>query len=379
MWRQFVVQVVDLHREAELRRLAATASRPSCECRDARHAGSLGTAARAAMLDKIGGRFSARIDWFLFLLLGFMWGSSYLFIKIGVEAGLLPFTLIMLRLVIGFALLAVVVTIAREPLPRSARPYGHLMVMSIVNVVLPFALITWAEQTVDSSFAAILNAAVPLFVIVIAAAFLREERITLNRLAGLTVGFVGVAILVGFDAADVVGGNGLAELALIGSAVSYAISIVYARRYLHGLRPMIPAVFQVGFALVIVTALAFAFEDPMSVSLTAEALFAVVWLGLLGSGLAYLVYFRILSRWGATRTSLVAYLLPIFGIALGAVVLREAIDLRLLIGTAIVIGGVALVNSRRPPRLSFGRAVPLRRNDLQAPARAEVSAGECEP
>jgi len=344
-----------------------------------RDAGFLGTAARGAMLGRIGGRFSARIDWLLFILLGFMWGSSYLFIKIGVEAGLLPFTLIMLRLAIGFALLAVVVTIAREPLPRSARPYGHLIVMSIINVVLPFALITWAEQTVDSSFAAILNAAVPLFVIVIAAAFLRDERITVNRLAGLAVGFVGVAILVGFDAADVVGGNGLAELALIGSMVSYAISIVYAKRYVHGLRPMIPAVFQVGFALVIVTPLAFAFEDPMSVSLTAEALFAVVWLGLLGSGLAYLVYFRILSRWGATRTSLVAYLLPIFGIALGAVVLREPVDLRLLIGTAIVIGGVALVNSRHRPRPSFGRAVPLRRNDLQAPARAEVSAGGCEP
>jgi drug/metabolite transporter (DMT)-like permease len=118
---------------------------------------------------------------------------------------------------------------------------------------------------------------------------------------------------------------------------------------------MIPAIFQVGFALVMVTVLAFVFERPIDVvsRITPDALFAVVWLGILGSGLAYLVFFRILGRWGATRTSMVAYLLPVYGIALGAWVLHEPIDARLLIGTALVIGGVALVNSRYGSRPLF--------------------------
>jgi drug/metabolite transporter (DMT)-like permease len=300
---------------------------------------------------------SSRIDWFLFILLGFFWGSSYLFIKIGVDAGLPPFTLITLRLLFGFILLATVVAIAREPLPRDLKTYGHLIVMGAVNIAIPFSLITWAELTVDSALAAILTAPVPLFVIVIAAIFLRDERITINRLAGLAVGFVGVAILVGFDPAAVAAGDLAGEIALIGATLSYACGAVYARRNIHGLRPMIPAVFQVAFALTMVTVLAFVFERPIEVvaRITPEALFAVVWLGILGSGLAYLLFFRILGRWGATRTSMVAYLLPVFGITLGALVLNEPIDTRLLVGTALVIGGIALVNSKYGARPLFER------------------------
>ena len=296
---------------------------------------------------------SARIDWLLFILLGFMWGSSYLFIKIGVDQGLPPFTLITLRLAIGFALLASVVAYAREPLPREARMYGHLFVMGVVNIAVPFALITFAEQAVDSSLASVINSAVPLFVIVVAAIFLKGETITVNRVVGLAIGFVGVAILVGFDIQDLGSANALGELALVGSTISYACGAVYTKAHIHGLRPMIPAVFQVGFALVIVTVLAFVFERPLGVSFTPESIVAVVWLGLLGSGLAYLVFFRILGRWGATRTSLVAYLLPVYGIALGALVLREPIAASTLVGAGLVIGGIAVVNSRYGARPLF--------------------------
>jgi len=296
---------------------------------------------------------SSRIDWLLFLLLGFMWGSSYLFIKIGVDHGLPPFPLFALRLGIGFLLLASVVVYARQPLPCEPRMYGHLLVMAIVNIAIPFALITFAEQTVDSSLAAVLNSAVPLFVIVIASIFLTGETITVNRVAGLLIGFVGVAILVGFDITDLGSANTIGEIALIGATVSYALGAVYSRAHIHGLRPMIPAVFQVGFALVIVTVLAFVFERPLAVSFVPESILAVVWLGLLGSGLAYLVFFRILGRWGATRTSLVAYLLPVYGIALGALVLHEPIAATTLLGTGLVIGGIALVNSRYGTRPIF--------------------------
>ena len=293
---------------------------------------------------------STGLDWALFVLLGFFWGSSYLFIKVGIDAGLQPFTLVSLRLIFGLALLAVVVRIAGEPLPREPRMFGHLAVLGFFSVALPFGLITWAELSVDSSLAAVLTGAVPLFVIPFAALMLPAERITINGLLGIAIGLVGVAIVVGFDPAALAGNELLAEIALIGAAASYAVGGVYARRNVHGLRPMIPALFQVGIALVMMSIPALLLERPWERGLTPEALLAVAWLGLLGSGAAYLIFFHLLGHWGATRTSLVAYLLPIWGIALGALFLQEPIDLRLLFGTALIIGGIALVNMRRGSR-----------------------------
>jgi drug/metabolite transporter (DMT)-like permease len=298
---------------------------------------------------------AARLAWLVFVLLGACWGSSYLFIKIGVDHGLTPFTLITFRLLIGFILLATVVAVAREPLPRDPRMYGHLAVMGVINIAIPFSLITFAEQSVDSSLAAVINGAVPLLVIVIAALFLKGESITANRLAGLGLGFVGVAIIVGLDITDLGSSSAIGEIALLGWTVPYACGAVYARAPIHGLRPMIPALFQVFFGLLTTSTLAFATEHPLAVAWVPESIFAVVWLGLLGSGLAYLAFFRTLQRWGATRTSLVAYLLPVYGIALGALVRSEPISWTTLVGTGLIIAGIALVNARVGNRPLFAR------------------------
>ena len=208
----------------------------------------------------------------------------------------------------------------------------------------------------DSSLAAILNSTVPLFVILIAAGFLHDEPITVNRLVGLVVGFAGVVLLTGGNIA--LGGETFGTLALVGSSIAYALGSVYARRNVRGLRPMIPALFQVGFAFIISAVLAFVLEDPLSLTLTGQAVVSVVWLGLVGSGVAFIAFFRLLARWGPTRTSLVAYLLPIYGIVLGALFAAEVIDLRVLAGTALVLAGVALVNSRFGGRRLLGRAAP---------------------
>jgi drug/metabolite transporter (DMT)-like permease len=297
-----------------------------------------------------------RLDWLLLLALGFMWGTSYVFIKLGVQT-LPTFTLIASRLGIGLTVLVTVVFLAREPLPRNPRIYGHLLVMAIVNIVLPFALITTAERSVDSALAAILNGAVPLFVIVFAAFFLHDEPITVNRLVGLVIGYAGVIVLVSRSLTSGLSASSLqGELALIGSAACYGAGAVYARRNVRGLRPMIPALFQVLFAFVVVAVVALAFEHPWTVRWNFNAVGSVVWLGILGSGFAYLANFRLLARVGATRASLVAYLLPVVGIVAGAIVFGETVDARVLFGTALVIGGVALVNSRFGQRRLYGRA-----------------------
>jgi drug/metabolite transporter (DMT)-like permease len=307
------------------------------------------------------GSSRAGVDWLVFALLGFFWGSSYLFIKIGVVAGLQPFTLVMLRLLIGSALLATVVLIARERLPRERRFYGHISVVGFFGIALPFVLITYAEASVDSALAAVLTAPVPLFVIPFAALLLRDERLSLNKVVGVVIGLIGVAVLVGFDPAQLGTGDFFAEILLVLAAISYAIGGVYARRFVTGYRPMIPALFEVFTALVMVSVLAFVFERPLSASLTTDALFAVIWLGVIGSGLAFLAFFRLLGRWGAARTSMVAYLLPVWGIILGKVVLDEDLPPALLVGAALVIGGIALVNARRESLSGFANRLRGRR------------------
>ncbi|HUQ42039.1 MAG TPA: DMT family transporter [Candidatus Limnocylindrales bacterium] len=297
---------------------------------------------------------STRSDWATFLALGLAWGSSYLFIKLAVnDFG--TFTLVALRLGIGAALLWTVLWRARQPLPRSRRTYGHLFVMGLINITLPFFLITWAEQHTESSLAAVLTSLVPLFTVVLAPIFIHDEPLRVNAIVGLAVGFIGVLVLTSRE----LGGatfDLLADLALVGAALCYGAGAVYARRNVRGLAPMVPAVFQVSFAFLVSGVVALGLEHPWDARPSAVAMGSIVWLGLVGSGFAYLAFFRLLSRWGATRTTLVAYVLPVVGIALGAIVLSEPVDARLVIGTALVIAGVALVNSRYGRRLVYTRA-----------------------
>lgn len=301
---------------------------------------------------------SSRVDWLIFLALGFMWGSSYLFIKIAVD-DFGTFTLVALRLAVGAALLWTVMRIVRQRLPRERRIYGHLVVMALVNIAIPFLLITWAERSVESALAAVLTSLVPLFVVVLAPLFIHDEPLRVNGILGLAVGFIGVLVLTSREL-SAAGSDVVSDLALVGSSVSYAAGAVYARRNVRGLDPLVPATFQVTFAMLITGTIALFVEQPWNARPDLGAIVAILWLGLLGSGFAYLGFFHLLGRWGATRTSLVAYVLPIVGIALGFLVLQEAIDARMILGTALIIGGVALVNSRYGRQLISRRAAALR-------------------
>lgn len=312
---------------------------------------------------------STPLDWVVFLALGVAWGSSYLFIKIGVET-LSPFTLIAGRTAIGAAVLALVMVLRRESLPRSAGTWGHMLMVALLGIAIPFSLITWGEQSIDSALAAILNGTVPLLAIVLAAIVLVDEPITLNRLLGLLVGFAGVIAITSPSFGPGTGGSLPGELALMGASVSYAAAGVYARRFVRNLRPLPSAFLEVGLAFLVILVLALVFEHPLATHVEPSTILAVGWLGLVGSGLAFLAFFFLLGRWGAGRTSTVAYLLPVVGIALGVLVRHESLSVPVLIGTALVIGGVAVANS------SFGRRRLMGRTPRPTPSETTVRAGD---
>jgi drug/metabolite transporter (DMT)-like permease len=276
-----------------------------------------------------------------------MWGSSYLFIAIGVET-LPPLSLVFLRVCVGLAILAAVVAASRTPLPRDLRTLAHLAVLGAVNIAVPFWLIGWAQQHIDSGLAGVLQSTAPFFTLVVAATFVHDERITRGRLAGIGLGSLGILFLSAEGVADLgtLGGpERLAGLlAVVGSSLCYAVGNTYARRNLRSARPLVLAVGQVGWSVILVGLLALLVDGGITVPAVPEAAFSVLWLGAVGTGFAYMVFFRLLTGWGPTRASVVAYLLPVVAVALGVVVLGETLDALFVAGGALIVGGVWVVN-----------------------------------
>lgn len=283
--------------------------------------------------------------WAAFLLLALAWGTSFMFIKIAVQT-VQPITLVSLRLLIGWLGLLLVMRWRGAALPRRWRVWRHLLVVGVVNVAIPFVLIVWAEsgeRGLDSGVASVINSAVPLFSILIAGLLLQMETVTGSKIMGLLVGFGGVVLLLsrGFGRDW---GSLLPYLAVVTAAACYAAGSAYARRYLQGIRPVVLAFGQLLVADVAVIIAALLLEDFGVQRFPPSTILALFWLGLMGSCLAYILYFYVLQAWGATRTTLVTYLIPVVGVTAGVLFLGESLDWRLLAGGALILGGIGAVN-----------------------------------
>jgi drug/metabolite transporter (DMT)-like permease len=299
--------------------------------------------------------------WGAFALLGLIWGSSFLWIRIAVQ-DIGPFTLVAFRLLFGFVGIGVIAIAKKQSFPRDRKTLMALAVMAILNIALPFTLISWGETTVESSLASILNGTVPLFSIVIAHYWLHDEKITLPRILGLVLGFCGVFVLVGrgFDV-SALSGNVLGQMAIVAAALSYAVSASYARRNLQGQPPLLQSMVTLLVAdlilwisIPVVGMTAPALNAPNQLPTLAITWIAIAWLGLLGSCVAFLLFFYLLNHLGATRTTLVTYIFPVVGLVLGIVFLDEPMDWRLGIGSALILSGIVIVNLKADS-LRFGR------------------------
>jgi drug/metabolite transporter (DMT)-like permease len=286
-------------------------------------------------------------EWVAFGALGLIWGSSFLWIEIALrEVG--PVHLVSFRLLFGLMGLGVVLWLRRPPYPQRPLIWWALGILGITNTFLPFSLISWGQQFIDSAVASILNATVPLFTLVIAHVALQDDRITPARIAGLVSGFIGVVVLMSRD----IGQSGmrsslLGQGAVLAAAISYGASAVFARRTLREVSPLIQAFFSVVAADGMAWTAAFVLDGSVRLPGLPLTWLALAWLGLLGSCVAYLLYFYLLHSIGPTRASMVTYLFPVVGIVLGVALLGETVDLRLVLGAGLVASGIAIVN-RRP-------------------------------
>ncbi len=277
------------------------------------------------------------------ILLGAIWGASFLFIKIGLESyG--PLTLVMFRLFGAGVVLYAVMRAQGHHLPAAWRRWRDMLVVGVVGLVVPFALIGWGEQHISSSLAAILISTTPLFTLLLVTLVTHDEGFDLVRLLGVLVGFSGVLVAVGIGPDLLLISNLLAVLAVSGASLCYAIAAIFARRAFVGVPPIVTATSTMLTGTAVVLPLALLVEGLPTLSPTMPALIGVVGLTLLSTALAYILYYWLLDRVGASRTTMVTYLVPTFALFYGWFWLQEPVGWHTVLGLGLVIAGIMLAN-----------------------------------
>ena len=280
------------------------------------------------------------------LLLALIWGSSFLLIKFAVE-GLSPTQVVLGRLVAGAVVLLLILALRGQRLPSERAIWGHVALLSVVANIIPFFLFAWGELRITSGMAGILNGTTPLFTLGFAVAALPEERLSRPRFLGFLMGFVGVVVVVGpWNSGN--GVNALSgQLACLGAAACYGVAFVYTRRFVsqRGYPPLVVSAAQLLTASVLLGVFApLVATAPME--LTPLVVFSVLTLGAVGTGLAYLLFYRLITDAGATTASMVTYLIPIVAVALGVLVQGDPVTWNLFVGAAVVIAGAAMAEGR---------------------------------
>ena len=280
--------------------------------------------------------------WFVFILLGAIWSSSFMWIKIAVqEVG--PITLVAFRVLFGLLFGIVVIIIQRAPWPRSFQEWSPLLLLGITNVAIPFFLISWGEQSIDSAVAAILDATVPLFTILIAHYLLHDDKMTWPKVLGLLIGFAGVIVLMSKDIGASVG-SVLGQLAVVLACAFYAGSSVFARKTTENTAGILRSAGPLISATVIMWLATFFVESPLKIPQLGITWIALLFLGILGSGLAFVLSYYLIHEIGPTRTSMVTYLFPLGGVLLGVVFLNEELSWQLLAGAVLIIASLVVAN-----------------------------------
>jgi drug/metabolite transporter (DMT)-like permease len=284
-------------------------------------------------------------DWLLLVFLSVLWGGSFFFAKVAVGE-LPPLTLALGRVAIAAAILVAIVRLAGDDLGVLTQHWRYFAVLGLLSNAIPFSLILWGQTHIPSGLASILNATTPIFTVLVAHFATRDERLDGAKLAGITAGFFGVVLMLGPDLLSEIGVNVWAQIACLAAALSYAFGGVYGRR-LKDKPATVVATGQLIAAAIVIAPVAVLVDQPWTLPVPSRsALGAMLALAVLSTALAYVIYFRILARAGATNLMLVTFLIPASAILLGMLVLGERLSLRHFIGMAIIALGLAAIDGR---------------------------------
>ncbi len=280
----------------------------------------------------------------LLMLLAAMWGPSFLFIKVAV-GDIPPLTLVLGRVAIGALFLSAVLVLQRRQLPRERRVWRILAFTALMQNALPWVLLSWGEQYIDSALASILNGTTPLFTIVLAHFLVEGDRLTASKVLGVALGFAGLFLLILPSLAGGVRASTWGIIAITVASAAYGVAIVYGRKHLRGLPPLVAPTTQLLLATAYMLPIALLVDQPWNLPAPSPAALAsLLALGILGTGLAFIVYFRLLETADPTYLSMVTYVIPIFGVILGVLVLNERLTWHTLAGFALILLGVMVVN-----------------------------------
>jgi drug/metabolite transporter (DMT)-like permease len=294
-------------------------------------------------------------EWAILLGLSVLWGGSFFFIQVALRE-LAPFTLVLVRVALAASILLAVLKLSGRPLPFARATLWPFLLLALLNNAIPFSLFAWGQQHIASGLASILNATTPLWAVLVAHLFTADEKATPLKIAGVAVGFAGVAAMIGGDLLLELGGAGLlAQLACLAATLCYALAGVHARRFRRmGVPPITVSAGQLCASVLIMLPWVLLVEAPWRAPMPGTTTWlSMAALAIFCTALAYILYFRLIDRAGATNAILVTFLIPATAILLGATLLGEALALRHFLGLGLIALGLALIDGRM-----FARARP---------------------
>jgi drug/metabolite transporter (DMT)-like permease len=275
----------------------------------------------------------------LLVLLGAIWGAAFMLIKIAVT-DIEPATLVAVRIAITAVILYGVMRVSGISLPGGSKIWKDFYFVGMLGLVVPFLLIGWGQRLIPSSTTAILGATTPLFAAIINLITRNDERINAERVIGLIMGFAGVMIAIGIEGAQ--SGNIWGELCVLGAAVCYALSALYGRRAFSGMQPIIPSTGQMIASTSLLIPIALIWNGIPTVMPAPSSLIALVILAVFCTAIAYILYYRLMDAVGATKVSMVSYLVAPFGVVYGAAILSEPIAPNAVAGLIVIIVGILI-------------------------------------
>lgn len=283
-------------------------------------------------------------NFFWLFLLAALWGPSFLFIKVAVVE-IPPLTLMLGRVGIAGIVLYLMLRAQGGNLLPFGRVWRHFAFMALMQHAIPFVLFGWGEQHIDSALAGILNGTTPLFTLILAHFFTNDDRLTPTKVVGTTVGFGGLLVLIGPSLLSGVRATTWGLLAVTVAAACYGVAIVYSRRHLRGLPPLVGPTTQLLLAALYLLPISLLVEQPYHLPMPSwPAWGSLLGLSLLGTAIAFIVYYHLLNLVSATYLSMTTYLVPIFGVILGELVLHEELGWNAYLGCLLILVGVMIVN-----------------------------------